>query len=280
MRSDVTADRPVVVLDDGGTAAGLAAQRWAAAEAARHRLPLRLVGTRDDLAAARTLHRLRREYPRLSVHLTGLSAAPAEALGPLTAKASLLVLPAPAPAAVLAATCCPTAVVPAGEPVRGRVVVGVAPWTREDVLRRAVEEALARDAVLVAARAWSSRLVDLGRVLPAGLTRWDRAAARAERELADTLAPWRDRPGLRLHPVVVRDDAAPLLVMLSAEAELLVLGRSARGAATGTVAGAATAEVLAAARCPVLVVPERPPTLPARDSRTCADAPHRSTLDA
>jgi hypothetical protein len=98
---------------------------------------------------------------------------------------------------------------------------------------------------------------------------WDRCAAHAERELAETLRPLRKaQPDLRLRPLVVCDDAAPLLTMLSTGAELLVLGRSARGAAARTLAGAPATDVAAVARCPVLVVPDQPGCSPGRCGAT------------
>ena len=254
----------MLVLDTDGPARA-AAQLWAAAEASRRRLPLHVVASRDDGAAAR-MHRLRDAHPGLSVHLRCLPTPVDRSLPRLTAGAALLVLPFPASAEVLSSALCPTAVVPADEPERGRVVVGVAPWTGNEVLHTAIEQAVGRHAELVAVRARNSRLVDLGRVLPAMLTRWDDRAARTERELAEALRPWRTaNPGLPLRSLVVRDDAAPLLIMHSAHAELLVLGRSERGSLTRTLAGAPAAAVVAAARCPVLVVPgSARPSLPAR----------------
>ncbi|MCE3553135.1 universal stress protein [Pseudonocardia sp. RS11V-5] len=250
----------MLVLDAGGDGVGdaarTAAQQWAAREASRRRVPLHVLVPRDDVAAARTVHRLREAHPGLAVHLRSLPAPVDRSLTRLTHDAALLVLPFPATAVVLSSAGCPTAVVPAGEPERGKVIVGVAPWTGSEVLHAAVEQALGRHAELVAVRAWSSRLVDLGRVLPAMLTRWDDRAARAERELLEALRPWREAsPALRLHPLVVHDDAAPLLTSLSGHAELLVVGRSGRGGLTRTLAGAPAAAVVAAAHCPVLVVP-------------------------
>ncbi|WP_345379301.1 universal stress protein [Pseudonocardia yuanmonensis] len=259
--------RPVLVVDDGGTVAGIAAQRWAAAEASRRDLPLQLVATQAD--GLRAVRRLRGEYPRLPVRLHRLPDPLGRALRPLTADAALLALPAPAAGPVLSTSFCPTAVVPADETARGRVVVGVAPWTPEEVLRTAVEEALERDAELVAVRAWRARtrgLRELARMLPGpfGAGASDDGGAEsaegARRELDQLLSPWRiGYPDLRLHPLVVHGDAAAVLTMLSVDAELLVVGRSGRGALVRAVAGAPGDEALAAARCPVLVVPEPAP---------------------
>jgi nucleotide-binding universal stress UspA family protein len=261
--------RPVLVLDDGGTVAGIAAQRWAAAEAIRRQLPLQLVGTQVD--GLRAVRRLRGEYPRLPVELHRLPGPVGRALRPLTADAALLALPAPAHEPVLSSSFCPTAVVPADDTARGRVVVGVAPWTPEEVLRTAVDEALERDAELVAVRAWRAGghgLRDLARLLPGpfGAERngWGDGAGdtaeEAQRELDQLLSPWRiGYPDLRLHPLVVHGGAAAVLTMLSVDAELLVVGRSGRGALLRAVAGTPGDDAVAAARCPVLVVPEPVP---------------------
>lgn len=260
--------RPVLVLDDGGTVAGIAAQRWAAAEASRRDLPLQLVGTQAD--GARAVRRLRGEYPRLPVDLHRLPGPVGRALRPLTADAALLALPAPAPEPVLSSSFCPTAVVPADETARGRVVVGVAPWTPEEVLRTAVDEALERDAELVAVRAWRAGgrgLLDLARLLPGPFgpdAGWGHGgndtAEGARRELDQLLSPWRiGYPELQLHPLVVHGDPTAVLTMLSVDAELLVVGRSGRGALLRAVAGSPGDDAVAAARCPVLVVPEPAP---------------------
>ncbi|MFC5952797.1 universal stress protein, partial [Pseudonocardia lutea] len=246
--------RPVLVVDDGGTVAAIAAQRWAAAEASRRDLPLQLVATQAD--GARAVRRLRGEYPRLPVRLHRVSDPLGRVLRPLTADAALLALPAPASGPVLSTSFCPTAVVPADETARGRVVVGVAPWTPEDVLRTAVEEALERDAELVAVRAWRARtrgLRELARMLPGpfGTGAQDDggsdSADDAGRELEQVLSPWRiGYPELRLHPLVVHGDAAAVLTMLSVDAELLVVGRSGRGGLVRAVAGAPGDDAVAA----------------------------------
>ncbi|MFR9802974.1 universal stress protein [Pseudonocardia sp. RS010] len=264
--------RPVLVLDDGGTVAGIAAQRWAAAEACRRDLPLEVVGTQAD--GAQAVRRLRGEYPRLPVQRRRLPDPLGRALRSLTADATLLALPAPAAEPVLGSAFCPTAVVPADETARGRVVVGIAPWTPEEVLRTAVDEALDRSAELVVVRAWRARthgLLDLARLLPGpfgpdGGFGPDRGgtAEEAGRDLEHLVSPWRiGYRTLPLHPIVVHGDAAAVLTMLSVDAELLVLGRSGRGALVRAVAGSPGDDVLAAARCPVLVVPE--PAPPRRD---------------
>lgn len=294
--------RPVLVLDDGGTVAGIAAQRWAAAEASRRDLPLQLVGTPEAGAAA--LRRLRGEYPQLAVGLqrlpdpvgrtvrqptaqtapTALTALTAltvlkapRALTALTAGAAVLAVPAPAAQPVLSSSFCPTAVVPADETALGRVVVGIEPSTPEEVLRTAVDEALERDAELVAVRvrrAGGRRLLDLarlvsGRLRPDGQNDSDGdrpgpgdadagpdTVEGARRELEQVLSPWRiGYPELRLHALVVPGDARAVLTMLSVDAELLVLGRSGRGDLLRALAGPPGDDSAPTARCPVLVVP-------------------------
>lgn len=60
--------------------------------------------------------------------------------------------------------------------------------------------------------------------------------------------------------MVVQDHPADFLVALSHGAQLLVLGRSARGALLAGIAGSPVDALLASAGCPVMVVPADGPS--------------------
>jgi len=249
----------LVTVLENGTPAGRAAVRWAAVEATRRRAALRILGTGDDLALARAAHLARGvgAGPLLPERSTGSVGA---ALRGLAAGSGLLVLPAPVDDRIVERATCDVAVIPERVPTSGRVYVGVPPWAAPAVLTTAVEEAGRRGAELVAVRAWSDRRVDLGVVLPLMLRRWDSAAARATVDLDQALSPYRVAyPDLVIRAMVVRDDAAALLTLLSDEAEVMVLGHSGRGALAEALLGSPLGAVLHAGRCPVLVVPEDGP---------------------
>jgi nucleotide-binding universal stress UspA family protein len=187
----------------------------------------------------------------------------------------------PDAAAVVATSCCPVVVVPRTTPppgaAEGPVVLAVAPWTGEDVVELAFDEASGQQAPLLAVRAWTEPGLDLGRRWPDPTAEWDRADERAHRELDLALAPWRaGHPEVSVRSVAVQDGAADLLVALSHRARLLVLGRSTRGAWLGGIATSPMTALLEAARCPVLVVPfEGPPRatwLPGRERGGAATA--------
>jgi len=76
------------------------------------------------------------------------------------------------------------------------------------------------------------------------------------RDLADadesTISRWVER-------VVEQEQATALLLDLSTRAQLLVLGRSSRGALLGLVVGSPTVDLLGAAHSPLLVVPAAGP---------------------
>ena len=243
--------RVVLAADDLVTA------RWAAAEAERLHAALQVVGTGDDIARARVTRVLRASFPGAAVTSRRVADPLGADLSRVGASAELMVVAAVSGSRVVGDAVCPVATVPPTVPPVGRVIVGVAPWTAPCVLDVAVREAVARGAELVAVRAWAGPDSDLGRILPDTLMRWDRGLERARRELQRSVDRWRtEETGGRFRLLTVRDDAAPLLIALSTDAELLVLGRSSRGTASGTVASIPVGDLVAAVRCPVIVVPE------------------------
>ena len=246
--------RPVVLAADDLVTAG-----WALAEAERLHAPVQVVGTGDDVGRTRTTRRLRRSSPHVPVTTRRVADPLGADLRRISATAELVVVTAAAGHPALDEAACPVATVPRTVPPAGRVIVGVAPWTAPAVLDIAVREAVARDSELVAVRVWGGPDSDLGRLLPDTLAKWDLALSRVRRDLEKTLTPWRtENTGGRIRLLTVRDDPAPLLVALAADAELLVLGRSVRGTTAGTVAGAPVGDMVATVRCPLIMGPDVP----------------------
>lgn len=265
---------PVVVCPDP-SGSGRRALRWAAAEAHRRDAALHImIGSSDAHSGsgrrglfAGALATVRDAVPGLPV-LGGSARRPVpDALQQLSADAAIVVVPMTHPdtAAIVAASYCPVVVVPGDAPApeaeTGPVVLAVAPWTTEDVVALAFDEASEQHAPLLAVRAWTEPGIDLGRLRPGPIVEWDRAEERRERELELAISPWRViHPDVDVRCVAVEDGASELLVALSHGARLLVLGRSARGALLGGVSESPVAALLRMARCPVLVVPpEGPP---------------------
>lgn len=71
-------------------------------------------------------------------------------------------------------------------------------------------------------------------------------------------------PGLRTTAVFKVGDAAPVLMMESAEAELAVIGSRLQSRLGAVLLGSTGLELAAAGRCPVVVVPDRDPKPPVR----------------
>ena len=78
--------------------------------------------------------------------------------------------------------------------------------------------------------------------------------------MALELSPWiAIHPQVRVETMVVQDRPTDFLLALSHKAQLLVLGRSTRGALLGLIAGSPADTLPRAANCPVLVVPAAGP---------------------
>jgi nucleotide-binding universal stress UspA family protein len=276
---------PVVAGVDG-SAESLRAAEWAAQEAQRHGVPLRLVSA----AAA---------PPRMSAHDTGgptvadelcgesahaLSEAVSRSAGVstrLAIDASLLIGPAALAVADSGAGAlmlvvgargaggfpsmllgsvgryaamnapCPVVVVrEEARAVQREVVVGVRDLAdTAATLAFAFDEADLRGATLVVVHSWNG--------LPAAT--WHPAdpaqlAAEADRNLAEALGPWRDKyPAVPVQRDVVHDHPAWVLACYSSRADLVVIGRHSGGA--GPAVGGIQHAMLSHARGPVAIVP-------------------------
>lgn len=285
--------RTVVVGVDGSESA-LQAVRWAAAEAARRKVPLRVVtafawnqdhvvgrvglgaGYREVMleAARRELAEAAevagKESAGIDVEQQLIVGFPIPVLVAESERAQLVVvgdrgfggvsglLVGSVAVAVAAQARCPVVLVRAGEEespgYRARQVV-------VGVDGSPVSEA----AVAFAFEAASARGVPLVALhawwdlfvdpTMAPLLDWDAAEADESEVLAERLAGWGERyPDVRVDRMVTRDRPAAALVEESSRAQLVVVGSRGRGAAVGLLLGSVSHAVLHRAHCSVAVV--------------------------
>ncbi len=287
--------RTVVVGIDGSESA-LRAVRWAAAEALRRRVPLRVVTAFEwihDHAAGQlglgTSHRdiMLNQARR---HLVEAAAvAGRAAVGPDVEQQLIVGLPIPVLAAeskraqlvvigdrglggvtgLLLGSVATALAAHADAPlvvVRGDdedpdptapIVVGVdGSPLSEAALGYAYEAAAARGVPLVAVHTWRELHVD---ATIAPLLDWDAIESDERDVLAEQLAGWSEKyPDVRVQRTVVGDRPAHALVEQSSRAQLVVVGSRGRGGITGMLLGSVSHAVLHRAHCPVAVI--RPDT--------------------
>ncbi|MFF9378712.1 universal stress protein [Streptomyces griseoluteus] len=287
--------RPITAGVDG-TEESLAALDWAAREAVRRGLPLRVVHAWEEIGElpadrdtqrawaeegiGRAVGSLAERHPGLdaTVELTEDDAV--DALLAAGADAEVLVLGTRGHGAVVgfllgsvglrvvAETARPVILVRAGDRPEaesaGREIVVGQHGTPEDsaaALRFAFETAAARGAALRAVRAWT--LPPVFAYSPGSLKLLDEAGGLEpyeKRALADALLPWRERfPGVPVAEHVEMGSAGQVLVSQAARAQLLVVGRRARRTAVGARIGSVAHGVLHHAGSPVAVVPQDRP---------------------
>ena len=281
------ATQPVVVGVDGSEESLLAAE-WAALEARRHGLPLRIVSTpaivphvqayqlspavADALRAAATralrtaVGRAEEVAPGLTITTDLLSGPPAPAVAGSGSDAAMLVVGARGAggfAAMLlgsvsryaaARATCPVIVVrQASMAVHQEVVVGIRdPQETSEALTFAFEEAAARHADLMAVHAWHW----FPSVLRSPVDQDapflpEQISGQAVRSLSAVLNQWRQKyPAVRVHQDVIRGHPARILANYSVRSDLIVIGRHA-DPGIGSIQHA----LLDHARGPVAVVP-------------------------
>lgn len=285
-----TLDRPVVVGVDGSPSA-LAAVRWAADEAVRRGLGLRLVHVCQtpvglpggvvepyaviDAYRAQGLRWLDEARALTTAVAHTESLLETESLVPLLVKessaASLLVvgtrglggftglLVGSTAVSLASRVDCPLVVVRGadhGAPADGPVVVGVdgSPMS-EAAVAFAFAEASLRGAGLVAVHAWIEPLADTllqGHPEPPGA---ERARQWARETLAERLAGWQEKyPEVRVSRDVAHDRPSWALLRHAKGARLMVVGSRGRGGFAGLLLGSTSQHLLHHAPCPVAIV--------------------------
>ncbi|MFD6023549.1 universal stress protein [Streptomyces griseoluteus] len=287
--------RPITAGVDG-TEESLAALDWAAREAVRRGLPLRVVHAWEEIGElpadrdtqrawveegiGRAVGSLAERHPGLdaTVELTEDDAVDALLAAGVDAEALVLgtrghgavvgFLLGSVGLRVVAETARPVILVRAGDRPEaesaGREIVVGQHGTPEDsaaALRFAFETAAARGATLRAVRAWT--LPPVFAYSPGSLKLLDEAGGLEpyeKRALADALRPWRERfPGVPVAEHVEMGSAGQVLVSQATRAQLLVVGRRARRTAVGARIGSVAHGVLHHAGSPVAVVPQDRP---------------------
>ncbi|ELS50486.1 putative Stress-inducible protein [Streptomyces viridochromogenes Tue57] len=278
-----------------GSEESLAALGWAAREAVRRGLALRVVhawrfqphealdaGNVDTQARqareglAEAVRSVTERYPGLEVTTDVLDGGPAETLVAATADAEMLVLGSRGHGAVvgfllgsvgqqvLAGATRPVVLVRAGDrasaEAAGREIVVGQQGDPEDsaaALRFAFETAATRGARVRAVRAWT--LPPLFSYSPGSLKLLDEAGGLEPYEkkaLEEALRPWRERfPDVPVVEHVEMGSAGQVLLSVAGRAQLMVVGRRAHRTAVGARIGSVAHGVLHHADCPVAVVP-------------------------
>lgn len=281
----------MIVVGVDGSASALDAVRWAAREAGRRGMPLRLVNSYQVPAGAdgvldpgvidllreqgrRWLADARAIAGEAGVHadIALVSAPVVPALLEESRSAGLLVLGTRglggftglligSTAVSLAGRAhCPVVVVRGEEAAHGPVVVGVDGLAHsEAAVAFAFGEASAQDSDLVAVHAWHDSLADtvlLGHPVP---PESEVAQQRAYETLAERLAGWQEKfPDVHVTREVVRDTPSRALLRRAEGARLVVVGTRGRGGFRGLVLGSTSQQVLHHAPCPVAVVRTEP----------------------
>ncbi|MFH0173629.1 universal stress protein [Streptomyces cacaoi] len=278
-----------------GTDESLAALAWAAREAVRRDLGLRVVHAwrfQPDAAAdvadrdaqeqwvrdsvRQAVATVAERHPALAVTTDVREGGPVETLVAAAADAELLVLGSRGHGAVvgfllgsvgqqvIAEAARPVVLVRAGDKPSSEVagheiVVGQhgEPEDSAPALRFAFETAAARGAGVRAVRAWT--LPPVFAYSPGSLKLADDAGGLEPYEkkaLADALEPWRERfPDVPVVEHVEMGSAGQVLLSVSGRAQLMVVGRRAHRTAVGARIGSVAHGVLHHADCPVAVVP-------------------------
>jgi nucleotide-binding universal stress UspA family protein len=244
---------PVVVGADGSEES-LNAVEWAAQEAHRHRVPLRIVSASAIPALGAAVTRAEQVAPGLLID-TGLlpAAPPALAVTDSGSGALMLVVGARGAggfaAMVLGSVSryaamharCPVVVVrDETSAVHREVAVGIRdPCGTTGTLTFAFEEAALRGAILVAVHSAGPGEIP----------------AQASGNLTEALSRWQDKyPAVPVRQDIARGHPARVLACYSARADLVVIGRH-DGPGADPAIGAVQHAVLSHARGPVAIIP-------------------------
>ncbi|MEU9350337.1 universal stress protein [Streptomyces griseoloalbus] len=286
--------RPITAGIDG-TEESLAALAWAAREAVRRGMPLRVVrawrfqahdavdtGDRTTQerwvreSAGEAARTVRERHPDLAVTVDVLEGDAVDTLTGVAADAEILVLGSRGHGRImgfLVGSVGQQVIVGAGRPVvfvragdrpshevaGHEIVVGQQgdPEDSAAALGFAFETASRRGATVRAVRAWT--LPPVFSYSPASLQLLDESGGLEPYEqkgLAAALAPWRERyPNVHVVEHVEMGSAGQVLLSVAGTAQLMVVGRRAHRTAVGARIGSVAHGVLHHADCPVAVVP-------------------------
>ncbi|MFK0286024.1 universal stress protein [Streptomyces sp. NPDC090499] len=285
--------RPITAGVDG-TEESLAALDWAAREAVRRGLPLRVVhawryeehealgGDREAQlgwvsdAVAESVRTVTGRCPELAVRVDVVEGGPVEVLTDAAAGAELLALGSRGHGRVvgfllgsvgqqvIAGAARPVVLVragdrPAAEAAGREVVVGQqgGPQDSAAALEFAFETAAARGATVRAVRAWT--LPPVFAYSPGSLKLLDESGGMEpyeQKALSEALRPLRERfPDVPVAEQVEMGSAGQVLLSVAGRAQLMVVGRRAHRTAAGARVGSVAHGVLHHADCPVAVVP-------------------------
>ncbi|MEV0831068.1 universal stress protein [Nonomuraea rubra] len=278
----------MIIVGVDGSVAARAAVEWAAGDAARRHVPLRivhvtdtswyLVGRRPDAVLPDSVHqegrRVLREAEALvrerqssaEITTSELAGTPAEVLRELAGDATELVvgsrglgglsgaLLGSVSAHVAGHVSCPVVVVRAEHrPVHGEVVVGLDDSPEcEPALAYAFQQAQLRGATLRVVHAWQLPVHTYAPEAPYDL---DEVRATQHQAVRDRVkAAGHDHPQVTVVEDVPCAQPADALIAAAEQAGLLVVGSHGRGALGAALLGSVSRGVLHHARCPVAVV--------------------------
>lgn len=151
---------------------------------------------------------------------------------------------------------CPVIVARGPEVTDGDIVVGVdGTPAGEAAIAFAFEEASLRGRGVVAVHAWTDSVLEAALAGDTSTLDTNPLQQQAYELLAERLAGWQEKyPDVRVHREVVRDRPTPALLRCAANAALVVVGTRGRGGFRGLVLGSTSQHVLNHAPCPVAVV--------------------------
>jgi nucleotide-binding universal stress UspA family protein len=282
---------PTIVVATDGAATGAATVRWAAREAARLDMNLRVVHVLDwDWNTARyEFDGGSFEMARsLAEKVTAAAAAIARAVAPLVEVTEVTLIGNPAARLLDAAETaellvfgsrghggfaglllggvsqrlathapCPVIVVRGrADATEGPIAVGVDDSdTTEHVLSTAFAAAAGRGTGLVAVRTYLPAVpLYYGYAVPAATIATPEQDTAERARLEEQLAPWRVKyPDVSVETVVSHDSAAGVLVGISHGTQLVVVGSRGHGVIVGSMLGSTGLQLLHHADCPVYV---------------------------
>jgi nucleotide-binding universal stress UspA family protein len=281
-----------ILVGTDGSESGTAAVRWAAEEAGRRGLPLRILHavapwlyetpvdprfasirgwllSQGDTLVDEAVAAARERNPDVPVEGELVPGPSTRMLLERAREAAMLVLGRSGMGAaglilgsttlqVVAHAPVPVVVVRSLEPeARREVVVGVdTAASGEPAIALAFEEAALRTAPLRVVHAWWHPASTVpGDVRP--LMYDPQAMAEEElRRIEEALIPWREKcPDVEVVPEAVHGRAARVLAEASGRADLLVVGTRGRGGFKGLLLGSVSHALLHRAKCPLAVVP-------------------------